>query len=301
MSDSSADRGTVVVLTALNLEYQAVRGYLDRPQMQPHHAGTLFEVGALPGTSWRIVLAVIGEGNQGAAVLAERAITLFHPAALLFVGVAGALMSDIELGDVVVATRIYSYHGGKEEGQEFLARPRAWDTSHHLDQLARHIARTGRWRPLLPERAGQRRFAVHFRPVAAGEVVLNSRTSPLAEQIRRHYNDAAAIEMESAGAAQAAQLNRALPIITIRGISDRADGGKYEADDAGWQPVAAAHAAAFAVALLTELPVGESDDLGVSAEPTTTPTGPSWTQTVVGRNSGTVYAVQKGNQYVYPD
>ena len=107
--------------------------------------------------------------------------------------------------------------------------------------------------------------------------------------------------MESAGAAQAAQLNRALPIITIRGISDRADGGKYEADDAGWQPVAAAHAAAFAVALLTELPVGESDDPGLSAEPTTTPTGPSWTQTVVGRNSGTVYAVQKGNQYVYPD
>jgi nucleoside phosphorylase len=103
MSDIGAHHGTVVVLTALDLEYRAVRGYLDGPCRRWHRAGTLFEVGALPRTSWRVALAVVGEGNQGAAVLTERAIAMFDPAVLLFVGVAGALMSDIELGDVVVA------------------------------------------------------------------------------------------------------------------------------------------------------------------------------------------------------
>lgn len=91
---------------------------------------------------------------------------------------------------------------------------------------------------------------MHFRPIAAGEVVLNSRTSPLAEQLRRTYNDAAAIEMESAGVFGAGHLNRSWPVLTIRGISDRADGAKHIADKAGLQTVAAANAAAFAFALV---------------------------------------------------
>src|SRR5262249_48808446 len=120
MSGIRPDHRTVVVFTALELEYQAVRGYLAEPGLRPHPAGTLFEVGALPGTPWQVALSIVGEGNQAAAVLAERAIAMFQPAMLLFVGVAGALLSDIELGDVVVATRVYGYHGGKAEGGEFL-------------------------------------------------------------------------------------------------------------------------------------------------------------------------------------
>jgi hypothetical protein len=89
--------------------------------------------------------------------------------------------------------------------------------------------------------------------MAAGEVVLNSRDTPLARQLHRNYNDAAAIEMESAGIAQVSGLTRSLPVLTIRGISDKADGAKHGADQAGWQPAAAANAAAFALALAAEL------------------------------------------------
>lgn len=56
--------------------------------------------------------------------------------------------------------------------------------------------------------------------------------------------------MEAAGVAQAAHLNDSLPVVVVRGISDRADGGKVAADGAGWQPRAVINAAAFAVALL---------------------------------------------------
>ena len=102
----------VVILTALDLEYQAVRAKLVGPELRLHPYGTRFEVGRLSDGASRVALAHVGKGNQSAAVLAERAIAMFSPAALLFVGVAGALRSHIALGDVVVATHVYAYHGG---------------------------------------------------------------------------------------------------------------------------------------------------------------------------------------------
>ncbi|WP_050993729.1 5'-methylthioadenosine/S-adenosylhomocysteine nucleosidase [Streptomyces violaceusniger] len=260
------------MLTALDVEYEAVRAHLVDPRPQLHPSGTLFEVGRLDGTPWRVALAELGDGNQGAAVLTERAIAMFHPRAVAFVGVAGALKGDIELGDVVVATHVYAYHGGKDEDGEFHSRPRVWPVRQELDQLARYARRSGSWTGLLPERSpGASCPAVHLKPVAAGEVVLNSADSPLRRQLRRNYQDAAAIEMEGAGVAQAAHLNAALPALIVRGISDRADGEKYDADAEGWQSRAARNAAAFAFSVLRELPPGGGPALPGPG----TPTGPA--------------------------
>jgi hypothetical protein len=75
----------------------------------------------------------------------------------------------------------------------------------------------------------------------------------MAAHLRDRYDDAVAIEMESAGLASAGQLNNALTL-TIRGISDFADGAK------SWTArpqQAAEHAAAFAAAVIAQL-----DDTG---------------------------------------
>ncbi len=230
---------TVVVLTALETEYAAVRAVLGDRRVTAHPSGTRFEVGVPPAGGATIVLALTGQGNQGAAVLTERAIATFAPSALLFVGIAGALHDDLGPGDVVVATKVYGYHGGKDEDDGFRNRPQAWEIPHELDQIARHVAREGRW---LPDSPGPPP-PVHFRPIAAGEVVLGSRTAPLAARLRTAYDDAAAIEMESAGVAKAGHLNHGLPVLTVRGIGD--DGAEV---------TAAAHAAAFALALAVEVP-----------------------------------------------
>ncbi|MCY0963563.1 hypothetical protein [Streptomyces sp. H27-H5] len=50
----------VVILTALNLEYQAVRQRMASPQVHRHERGTRFEVGATPGTSSWIHRVVVG-------------------------------------------------------------------------------------------------------------------------------------------------------------------------------------------------------------------------------------------------
>lgn len=96
----------------------------------------------------QVAVAVVGPGNGGAAVLAERVFTMFEPRALLFVGVAGALSSTVQLDDVVVATRVYAVDGGHEDYTGFHVRPRAWDAPHELEQLARFVSR-GDWRSAL--------------------------------------------------------------------------------------------------------------------------------------------------------
>ncbi|ANZ34793.1 hypothetical protein BBK82_00585 [Lentzea guizhouensis] len=228
----------IVMLTALEVEYAAVRAHLSGIATHHHPSGTLFEVGTAGGQE--IAIALTGMGNSSAATITERAITRFEPDLVMFVGVAGGLRDWLELGEVVVASRVYGYHGGRETADGFHARPRAWDMPHDVEQLARSIVRGGAWCENPPE--------VHFEPIAAGEVVLNSTESPLAKQIHHHYNDAVAVEMESAGVANAAHLNMATPSVTVRGISDLVD-DKDVTDKQGWQPKAAANAAAFAVAL----------------------------------------------------
>ena len=252
----------VVILTALNLEYEAVHRKLSAPRVHRHERGTRFEVGTVRGTSCRVALGLTSKGNHPAAVLAERAIQHFSPAAVMFVGVAGALWDSTPLGDVVMATHVYAYHGGTSEDDGLKARPRAWETGHGISQLGFHLARVKGWADDAPDEKDAPQ--VHFGAIAAGEVVQNSRLSAEAVWIRQHYNDALAIEMEAAGVAQAGHLNGS-PVAIIRGISDRADGTKSSAEDRNWQPRAAANAAAFATRLAAEL-IEEQEQVAMSRE-----------------------------------
>ncbi|MER5475638.1 5'-methylthioadenosine/S-adenosylhomocysteine nucleosidase [Streptomyces sp. NPDC002734] len=252
----------VVILTALNLEYEAVRRKLAGPRLHLHQHGTRFEVGTVRGTSCRVALGLTNKGNHSAAVIAERAVQEFSPAAVLFVGVAGALWDTARLGDVVVATHVYAYHGGTSEDDGLKARPRVWEAPHAISQLASHLARVNDWTDGDDAAGRGRAPQVRFGAVAAGEVVQNSRISAEARWIRQHYNDALAIEMEAAGVAQAGHLSGA-PVAVVRGISDRADGTKGSAKDRNWQPRAAANAAAFATRLAVEL-VGVQEQMAMS-------------------------------------
>ncbi|SMD20961.1 5'-methylthioadenosine/S-adenosylhomocysteine nucleosidase [Lentzea albidocapillata] len=240
----------IVILTALPVEQEAVLEHLVDVREHRHAQGTLFDVGTLAGRpDRRVALGVTGQGTLAAAALTERAIAEFSPSAVLFSGIAGGLRPKLEIGDVVVATKVYAYHGGKSEDEEFLVRPRSWEISHDLEQLARRIRRTRAWcEPLAPPGEAQRP-EVHFEAIAAGDVVLNSTTSPVANALHRNYNDAVAVEMESAGSALAAHLAGRVATATVRGISDHADGTKSVTDGQGGQRRAARNAAAFTVAL----------------------------------------------------
>jgi len=240
----------IVILTALEVEYLAVRGQLAGPRPHRHAAGTRFELGEVAGRP--VALGLTGAGNATAAIIAERAVTEFSPEMVVFVGVAGGLRDWLKIGDIVVATRVYGYHGERSEDDGSRIRPRAYETAHEPLETARVLARSASWRAGLATDP-----AVHFEPIASGEVVLNSRTSPTARRLDQNFNDAVAVETEGAGVAQCGHLQGGLPTVTIRGISDHADGHKDSDDKTGSQRLAAQHAALFARAL-----IGSLDDIG---------------------------------------
>ena len=263
----------VAILTPMPLEFGAVHAHLRDSRRIRHSAGTAGEVGTVPGVPWPVAVILTGEGNADAGALAERVAAWLEPRILLVVGVAGALKEDVELGDVVVATWVYGYHSGKEDSTGSHARPRAWRSHHGLLQAAGLLAAIDHgWAKSL-----DRQPSVHLKPIAAGDVVLSSLTSPVRQRLADHYNDVVAIEMESAGVMAAAYLRDRMPVLTVRGISDHADRRKHLSDRAGRQPVAAANAAAFAMAVLRELPASfpEGPDARGGREEADEP-GPGW-------------------------
>jgi nucleoside phosphorylase len=256
----------IVVLTALELEYKAVRAHLTDIEERRHRAGTRFEVGRLKFSPRnRIAIAATGMGNLPTATLTERVVAEFQPSAMLFAGIAGSLKSEwLRLGDVVVATKVYAYHGGRSEDEGLRSRPRSWETSHDVVQAARQLSRAKSWFGLLPE--GQEPPDVAFEPIAAGDVVLASNVSAHAKEIADNYGDAAAVEMEGAGFAQAGHLNHAVQIGLVRGISDYADGTKSTTDKEGRQEIAAGNVAAFAIALAAVIDVPDDAEAAPGAE-----------------------------------
>jgi len=241
----------IVVLTALPLEAAAVRAHL--PSLTRHDLpqGTIVEEGPLPGTQYNVCLAWAGSGNGHAAVVAERVISWANPAAVLFVGIAGALKKDIALGDVVVATRVMGYQRGKVTETGFRPDTEAWEGAHRLLQAAHYAEANGLWRKFLSSPDGQSVPVVHFKPIVSGDIVKDSNSSPLSDLLDITYYGAAAIEMEAAGVSRAA--HGRVDLLVIRGVSDSSDGSKASSDARGWQLRAAGHAAAFALGLITAL------------------------------------------------
>lgn len=253
-------RTDVVVLTALEIEYRAVRAHLDDPRPVRAERGSLFETGvfrsgARPGGR-QVAIHMTGPGNPGAAALVERAAALFAPRAVLFVGVAGGV-KDVALGDVVAADAVYDYETGKDTESGFLPRHKTHQPAYGLVQLARHIAAADGWqRRILPGGGASPSPRAHVKPLAAGGRVVAHERSDAGRRLAAAAGDAVAVDMEGFGFLAGAYVNQQLDALVIRGISDLL-GDKGAAHDEHWQPVASRHAAAFAFELIDRLPGAE--------------------------------------------
>ena len=239
-----------VILTALPVEYSAVRAHLTNPQEERHPQGTVYERGQFVAgvQTWEVGLVEIGAGNTGAALEAERAIAYFNPDVVLFVGVAGGI-KDVAPGDVVASTKVYGYEAGKAE-ETFRPRPEVGLSSYGLEQRAKAEARKTDWLQRLSS-APSPTPKVYVAPIAAGEKVVASTEAEVFKFLRSNYGDAIAVEMEGFGFLDAARANQQVSALVIRGISDLIY-NKIESDEEGYQEIAARHASAFAFEMLAK-------------------------------------------------
>ncbi len=242
---------SAVVLTALRVEYDAVRAHLADIIEVVHPEGDVYERGVFRADerSWQVGVVEMGQGNPNAAQKTERAIAHFAPDVVLFVGVAGGI-KDAALGDIVVATKVYGYHFGKA-ADEFQTRPEVGLPGHRIMERARAEARKDDWLKRLTPPIPDPRPRVFLGAIAAGEQVVVSTQSESYKLIRQHYGDALAVEMESYGFLKAAHAHSSLEALVVRSISDLLE-GKAEADKGGSQERASRHAAAFAFQVLAK-------------------------------------------------
>ncbi len=242
-----------VVITALPLECRAVCKHLKNLRAKAHPRGTVYEVGVFDGGAgrqWDVLVVEAGAGNTGAAAEVERAIAFYNPELAFFVGVAGGV-KDVSLGDVVVASKVYSYESGKDRA-EFESRPELYRPSYALEQRVKAEIRHQTWTARVRERGPESVPKARFGAIAAGEKVIASTDSATNRFLKERYSDVLAVEMEGYGFLRGSYMNQGVGALVVRGISDLID-GKSAADASGSQEAAAEAASAFVFELLSHL------------------------------------------------
>lgn len=291
MSTSFTSYCHAVILTALPLEYQAVRAHLSDIREEVHPEGTIYERGHFltQNQRWEIGLVETRMGNARAAFEAGRALDYFKPQVILFIGIAGGLKT-VRIGDVVVATKIYGYESGKV-GTSFFTRPEVGLSTYRMVQRAQAIIRSAIWPHRINSIPSPLPPGAFLGALAAGEKVVISTNSDIWKLLREQYEDALAVEMEGYGFLQAVYGNRRVEALVIRGISDLLE-GKSTADAAGTQEMAARHASAFGFEVLAQL---KQEDLSQptvppSKAPAQTPAKPSSQRITQKTRSGDIIA-----------
>jgi nucleoside phosphorylase len=136
---------TAAIFTALALETEAVVAHLDGVTVE-RSGESIYQRGTFSsGLRWRVYVVETGPENQVAATAVESALQTLHPAAAIFVGVAGGFAEKgVELLDLVVPPSVEYYQAGKA-GDAFTPRHRPKGPSRYFLEAARQIARDGTW------------------------------------------------------------------------------------------------------------------------------------------------------------
>jgi nucleoside phosphorylase len=138
---------TILVLTALELERQAVLAHLEDVLQELHpKTGTDYSIGYYKTSigKVRVVVGKTDQTNTNAGIETERALSHFSPSHAFFVGVAGGL-KDVKVGDIVIGKAVFGYERGKETGKGFLFRPQHGYSSYDMERIAESYGNSDEW------------------------------------------------------------------------------------------------------------------------------------------------------------
>lgn len=212
-----------------------------------------FVEGTLNGR--RVVVALTGIGKVNAAITTTLMIEHFHPAELLFSGIAGGVDPALSPGDLVIGKRL-AYHDygiltdsirpdSTRNPASTQKNPLYFPSDDTLIRIAEKVSRgLSLERPI----EGKPMPRIVSGTIVTGDVFVSSRSAT-----RRLWQNmqAEATDMEGAAVAQTCW-QQGIPFIVIRCLSDAAD-SDAEKDIARFYRAAAHNAATLVAAIATEL------------------------------------------------
>lgn len=214
----------VVILTALQQEYNAVREHLDEIE-EIDEKGTLYEQGKFRLEENPVAIVIIRECGQSietASQEVQRAISAFSPNMMFFVGIAGSRKpQDFNIGDVIFGDKIYHYDSGRDLKNDFNSRPDSIHSTYLVTERARVITRNNDWKTLFKGGEETNNFKAGVGIIASGGKLIEDYNSHIGKVLIDHYNDSQAVEMEGFGFAKAIERqSKRCEFGVIRGISD---------------------------------------------------------------------------------
>ncbi len=180
---------------------------------QAMHAGITVYDGAFNGV--RVALAQCGIGKVNATICTQMLIDLYTPSALIFTGVAGGLLPNMQIGDLVIASHLIQYDMdltafGRRPG-EIPGQGRMVESAPELvERCATAFDNAFDGKEDAPN--------LMLGTVVSGDRFISD--AKTLQWLQREFS-ALATEMEGAAVGYTCHLNE-LPFVVVRGLSDTA-------------------------------------------------------------------------------
>lgn len=215
-------------------ELESLAALIESPQ-RTTIGGRTFATGTLWGQD--VVLAFSRWGKVAAAATTAQVLLTFNPTRVVFSGIAGSLRDDLNIGDVVIARRLYQHDLDASPFfapmhiplLDIAALPTDDALSHELNTAAQVFLSDDLEAALGAEssRFDDTPRRTIIADVATGDQIIASKEART--RVRRAVPTAACVEMEGAAAAQVC-FEHGVPFACVRVISDRADETLHQED-----------------------------------------------------------------------
>ena len=217
----------LAIMGAMEEEVELIRGEMTVAE-EAIHAEILVTRGDFRGAA--VALAQCGIGKVNATICTQMLIDLYRPDALVFSGVAGGLLPNMRVGDLIVASHLIQYDMdltafGRRHG-ELPGRDRMVECDPDLVQMATEAFDAAF------EDAGDAPNLM-LGTIASGDRFVSDKET--LRWLQREFA-ALATEMEGAAVGYTCHLNK-LPFVVIRGLSDTAGEGASDDFDANLRTV----------------------------------------------------------------
>src|SRR5258708_2080597 len=175
-------------------------------------------------------------GPQEMALHLSRVLEECQPRIAMMTGICAGDAQRVQLGDLVVAERTFTYDNGKftlDDGRKIHLH----DTmTYQLDaNTLQFLGLFDKWKPLVaglkrppsgPEQRKRRKIACHIKPMASGSAV---RADHPFEDVQAPVRGTVAIDMEGAAFGLVMSRHPQIPWLVVKGVCDYADQDKNDA------------------------------------------------------------------------